>query len=160
MRSPGICSGKSGWHRENMSLLRWIWAYLFDCVHSHTTWPRQNQFGLAYVCCLDCGREMPYSLEHMQIVRQDRKRNIWNSQSPATAPLIIVGALLLLTPSYAVAQPPAHPEAVPSRTVASRTAGYSGCTRRSIAKPPLSHSALPSIPARSKGPGSSLSAKS
>jgi len=53
-----------------MSLLRWIWAYLFDCVHSHTTWPHQNQFGLAYVCCLDCGREMPYSLEYMQILRQ------------------------------------------------------------------------------------------
>jgi len=58
------------WHRGNMSLLRWIWAYLFDCVHPHTTWPHQNQFGLAYVCCLDCGREMPYSLEYMQIVRQ------------------------------------------------------------------------------------------
>ena len=56
-----------------MSLLRWIWAYLFDCVHSHTTWPHQNQLGLAYVCCLDCGREMPYSLEYMQIVRQTGK---------------------------------------------------------------------------------------
>jgi hypothetical protein len=47
-----------------MSLLRWIWAYLFDCVHSPTTWPHRNQFGHAYVCCLDCGREMPYSLEY------------------------------------------------------------------------------------------------
>jgi len=86
-----------------MSLLRWIWAYLFDCVHSHTTWPHQNQSGLAYVCCLDCGREMPYSLEYMQIVEQDRKRNMWSSHSPATAPLIIAGALLP-APSYAVAQ--------------------------------------------------------
>jgi hypothetical protein len=57
-----------------MSLLRWMWAYLFDCVHSHTTWPRQSQFGHAYVCCLDCGREMPYSLEYMQIVGQVRRR--------------------------------------------------------------------------------------
>ena len=87
-----------------MSLLRWIWAYLFDCVHSRTTWPHQNQIGLAYVCCLDCGREMPYSLEYMQIVGQDRKRSILDSRSPATAPLIVAGALLLLTPSYAVAQ--------------------------------------------------------
>jgi hypothetical protein len=87
-----------------MSLLRWIWAYLFDCVHSRTTWPHQNQIGLAYVCCLDCGREMPYSLESMQIIGQDCKPNIWDSRSPATAPLIIAGALLLLTPSYAVAQ--------------------------------------------------------
>jgi hypothetical protein len=136
-----------------MSVLRWIWAYLFECVHSHTTWPRQNQVGLAYVCCLDCGREMPYSLEFMQIVRQNRKRNMSDSRRPTTAPLIIAGALLLLTPSYASAQPAAHPETVPSRTVPSRTAGYSGCARRSIAKPPLSHPALPTIPARVKRPG-------
>ena len=87
-----------------MSLLRWIWAYLFDCVHSHTTWPHQNQIGLAYVCCLDCGREMPYSLEYMQIVVEDRKRNKWNSRFPATASLLIAGTLLLLTPSYALAE--------------------------------------------------------
>jgi hypothetical protein len=86
-----------------MSLLRWIWAYLFDCVHSHTTWPHQNQVGHAYVCCLDCGREMPYSLEQMQIVGQDRKWNLWSSRSAATASLIIAGTLLLLSPSYAVA---------------------------------------------------------
>ena len=73
-----------------MSWLRWIWAYLFDCVHSHTTWPHQNQFGLAYVCCLECGREMPYSLEHMQIVGRYRKRNIWASRSAATAALIML----------------------------------------------------------------------
>src|SRR5215472_1330127 len=87
-----------------MSLLRWIWAYLFDCVHPNTTWPRQNRFGLVYVCCVDCGREMPYSLESMQIVQQDRKRNLRSSRSQATALLIMAGALLLLTPSYAVAQ--------------------------------------------------------
>ena len=87
-----------------MSLLRWIWAFLFDCVHSHTTWPHRNQFGHAYVCCLECGKEMPYSLEYMQIVREDRKRSTWDSSLPATASLIIAGALLLLTPSYAEAE--------------------------------------------------------
>ena len=86
-----------------MILLRWIWTYLFDCVHFRTTWPHQNQFG-PHVCCLDRGREMPYSLERMQIVRQDRRQNIWNSRSSATASLMIAGSLLLLTPSYAVAQ--------------------------------------------------------
>jgi len=84
-------------------MLRWIWAYLFDCVHFHTTWPRQDQFGHAYVCCTDCGREMPYSLEYMQIIGPDRKRNLSDSRFPATASLIIAGTLLLLTPSYAVA---------------------------------------------------------
>ena len=85
-------------------MLRWIWAYLFDCVHSHTTWPHRNQFGHAYVCCLDCGREMAYSLEHMQIVAHERRRKAWDSRWPATASLIIAGALLLLTPSYAAAE--------------------------------------------------------
>jgi len=87
-----------------MNVLRWIWAYLFDCVHPHTTWPHQNQFGHAYVCCLDCGREMAYSLEYMRIVGEGRTRNTWDLRLPATASLIIAGALLLLTPSYAVAE--------------------------------------------------------
>ena len=51
-----------------MRWLRWIFAYVFDCVHPHTTWPHRNQTGFAYVCCLDCGRELPYSLESMRIV--------------------------------------------------------------------------------------------
>jgi hypothetical protein len=38
----------------------------------------------------------------MQVVGQDRKRNIWDS--PATVSLIIAGALLLLSPSYAGAE--------------------------------------------------------
>src|SRR5215472_14487810 len=86
-----------------MSMLRWIWAYLFDCVHFHTTWPRQDRFGHAYVCCTDCGREMPYSVEYMKIIRQDCKRRVFDSRFLATASLIIAGTLLLLTPSYAVA---------------------------------------------------------
>jgi len=98
-----------------MSLLRWVCAYLFDCVHSHTTWPHQNRFGHAYVCCLDCGREMPYSIEYMRIVGQDHKRNSWSSRSRVTASLIIAGVLLLLAPSYAAAEP-ANPSADRSQT--------------------------------------------
>jgi hypothetical protein len=51
-----------------MSWLKWILAYLFDCVHLHTTWPHRDRTGFAYICCLDCGRELPYSLERMRIV--------------------------------------------------------------------------------------------
>jgi hypothetical protein len=47
---------------------------------------------------------MPYSLESMQIIEQERSRKIWDSRLPATASLIIAGGLLLLTPSYAAAQ--------------------------------------------------------
>ena len=51
-----------------MSWPKWILAYLFDCVHPHTTWPRRNATGLVYICCVDCGRELPYSLKDMSIV--------------------------------------------------------------------------------------------
>jgi hypothetical protein len=56
-----------------MSWPKWILAYLFDCVHPHTTWPHRDRAGLAYVCCIDCGRELPYSVQQMKIVtRQER----------------------------------------------------------------------------------------
>jgi len=56
-----------------MSWLRWLLAYLFDCVHPHTTWPHRDRVGLAYVCCLDCGREIPYSLQRMRIVTAEER---------------------------------------------------------------------------------------
>src|SRR5580658_1695562 len=127
-----------------MTLLRWIWAYLFDCVHSRTTWPHRNQFGHAYVCCLDCGREMPYSLEYMQIVGQNRKRNIWGSRSRATASLIITGALLLLTSSHAVAET-AQLSADQSHAISSKSRAVSRSTR-SGSPASISHF-NPSIPA-------------
>jgi hypothetical protein len=105
-----------------MSLLSWIWAYLFDCVHPHTTWPHQNKFGHAYVCCTDCGREMLYSLEFMQIVKQESKRSMWKSRFPATASLIIAGALLLLTPSNALAET-ARPSADQNQTARASHSG-------------------------------------
>jgi hypothetical protein len=67
-----------------MSWGNWILAYLFDCVHPHTTWPRRHRAGFTYVSCLDCGRELPYSLERMKIVTRkelvaDRERNAMES---------------------------------------------------------------------------------
>jgi hypothetical protein len=60
-----------------MRWLKWILAYLFDCVHPHTTWPHRDQAGLAYVCCVDCGRELPYSVRQMKIVtRQERAQEL------------------------------------------------------------------------------------
>ena len=59
-----------------MRWLIWIFAYLFDCVHPHTTWPRRDRDGFAYVCCLDCGRELPYSLENMRIVKSRGQRQL------------------------------------------------------------------------------------
>ena len=51
-----------------MSWLKWILAHLFDSVHPHTTWPHHDRLRLAYVCCIDCGRELPYSAKQMKIV--------------------------------------------------------------------------------------------
>jgi hypothetical protein len=90
-----------------MSLLRWIWAYLFDCVHIRTTWPHQNRFGHAYVCCLDCGKEMPYSVEYMRVVEQtdrsarkaspDAPQEVQISVVPAVARKMLAGVILLGT---------------------------------------------------------------
>jgi hypothetical protein len=51
-----------------MTWAKWILAYLFDCVHLKTSWPHRGRTGLDYVCCLDCGREFPYSTRLMSIV--------------------------------------------------------------------------------------------
>jgi hypothetical protein len=65
-----------------MKRLKWILTYLFDCIHRHTTWPQRDRVGLEYVCCLDCGRELPYSTRRMSIVSkeeqlEDRSRDAW-----------------------------------------------------------------------------------
>ena len=71
-----------------MRWLKWILAYLFDCIHRHTTWPHRDRRGLDYICCLDCGKELPYSMRRMRIVSkeeqlEDRSRQAWEELSPA-----------------------------------------------------------------------------
>ena len=56
-----------------MSSLNRILAYVFDCTHRHTTWPRRDQMGLEYICCVDCGRELPYSTQRMSIVSKEEQ---------------------------------------------------------------------------------------
>lgn len=56
-----------------MSWVKWILAYLFDCIHPKTTWPQRGRTGLDYVCCLDCGREFPYSTRLMSIVSKEEQ---------------------------------------------------------------------------------------
>jgi hypothetical protein len=70
-----------------MRWLNWILAYLFDCIHRHTTWPHRDRRGLDYICCLDCGKELPYSMRRMSIVSkeeqlEDRSRQAWEELSP------------------------------------------------------------------------------
>ena len=57
-----------------MSWAKWIFAYIFDCAHLKTTWPQRGRTGLDYVCCLDCGREFPYSTQLMCVVKRNNSR--------------------------------------------------------------------------------------
>lgn len=52
-------------------MLQWIYAYIFGCIHRHTTWPHRNPAGFDYIRCLDCGAELPYSLRQMRIVTSE-----------------------------------------------------------------------------------------
>lgn len=54
-----------------MSWVMWILAYVFGCVHRRTTWPHRNRRGFDYVCCLECGEELPYSTRRMGIVTRE-----------------------------------------------------------------------------------------
>jgi hypothetical protein len=88
-----------------MSWLEWIFAYLFDCVHPHTTWPRRNRAGLVYVCCVDCGRELPYSLEYMKITTEEtRHRKAWGTGLGVAGSRILISAILLFNSGRAAAQ--------------------------------------------------------
>jgi hypothetical protein len=56
-----------------MTWAKWIAALLFGCVHRHTTWPQRKRTGLDYICCLDCGREFPYSIEFMRVLSEEKQ---------------------------------------------------------------------------------------
>jgi hypothetical protein len=76
-----------------MNWLKWILAYMFDCVHPHTTWPHRDRAGFTYVCCLDCGRELPYSLERMSVVtREELVATAKREMSPGVVPPPKIGA--------------------------------------------------------------------
>jgi hypothetical protein len=56
-----------------------MWS-LFRCSHKKTTIPMKVRGELSdssegnYVACLDCGQELPYSLEEMKIIKLKQKR--------------------------------------------------------------------------------------
>jgi|HubBroStandDraft_1064217.scaffolds.fasta_scaffold516699_1 hypothetical protein len=85
-----------------MRWLKWILAYLFDCIHRHTTWPRRDRRGLDYICCLDCGKELPYSMRTMSIISkeeqlkeeqlEDQSRQAWEELSPVRCGAVAGGA--------------------------------------------------------------------
>lgn len=62
---------RSRWAAKLKSILIWISAYFFGCIHRHTTWPHHHAAGYDYVCCLDCGKELPYSCRRMRIVTRE-----------------------------------------------------------------------------------------
>jgi hypothetical protein len=65
-----------------MTWAKWMFMYLFDCTHRQTSWPQRGRNGLDYVCCLECGKEFPYSTRLMSIVSEeeqmkDRSQHGW-----------------------------------------------------------------------------------
>jgi hypothetical protein len=54
-----------------MHWLKWIVEFIFGCHHWRTTWPHRDRQGFDYVCCLDCGKELPYSVRLMRIVSRE-----------------------------------------------------------------------------------------
>ena len=56
-----------------MTWAKWIFMYVFDCAHRQTSWPQRGRTGLDYVCCLDCGREFPYSTRLMSVVSKEEQ---------------------------------------------------------------------------------------
>ncbi len=55
-----------------MTWVKWILTYVFDCAHRRTSWPQRGRAG-DYVCCLECGREFPYSTRLMSIVSKEEQ---------------------------------------------------------------------------------------
>lgn len=54
-----------------MRWLKWVFDLVFGCFHRHTTWPHRDAQGFAYLCCLDCGKELPYSVNRMSVVTHE-----------------------------------------------------------------------------------------
>ena len=55
-----------------MTWVKWILSYIFDCAHRRTSWPQRGRAGDS-VCCLECGREFPYSTRLMSIVSKEEQ---------------------------------------------------------------------------------------
>ena len=57
--------------QHNMTWLRGIYSFfyeiIFGCSHGHLTRPFTFE-AQSYKVCLDCGRQLPYSLEMMRII--------------------------------------------------------------------------------------------
>lgn len=56
-----------------MTWIKWMLAYLFDCAHLKTCWPQRGRNGLDHVCCIECGKEFPYSTRLMSIVSKEEQ---------------------------------------------------------------------------------------
>jgi hypothetical protein len=55
-----------------MHWLKFMFDFIFGCHHWRTTWPHRDRQGFDYVCCLHCGKELPYSVRLMSIVSREQ----------------------------------------------------------------------------------------
>lgn len=69
-----------------------IFSYIFGCRHEHHTWPQKPKLWNPitgqrrpvaaevtdhYICCLDCGAELPYDLGNMRILASKRQERAY-----------------------------------------------------------------------------------
>ncbi|MEO6830534.1 MAG: hypothetical protein ABI164_12055 [Acidobacteriaceae bacterium] len=71
------------------SIRKFFYEMLFGCKHGHLTRPFTLQTH-SYKVCLDCGRQLPYSLEKMRIL------NTWETAK-------LVPQVTELTPAVSIA---------------------------------------------------------
>ncbi len=87
-------------------LLEFIFDLFFGCRHAHLTRPFTIE-ARSYEICLDCGKEMPYSLQHMRLLRPweiARHAKTYPGQVPADLPALspaLVAAAMSTNKPYA-----------------------------------------------------------
>ena len=84
--------------------MAWFGRIAFNWMHPHTIWPRRTPSGLEYVCCLDCGRELPYSVERMSLISSAGDQEHSSLKYSAVAAALILLMCLVLLASRAAAQ--------------------------------------------------------
>lgn len=79
-----------------------LFDYLFGCRHSNYTFPRTIRghkrpaaaiLTGTYVCCLECGQELPYDLREMRVVASKRRQRAYIAAATSGA---LLGVMMLL----------------------------------------------------------------
>lgn len=77
-----------------------LWDALFGCRHERYTWPLTvrgeasrpaGRVTGTYVCCLQCGAELPYDFKRMRILRSERQKRRYLGVATTALLLVLMG---------------------------------------------------------------------